>query len=110
MSELEKKYKTLFGAYFGITLMDEYPLKEYMLEDIKKYIDAYIQNYPLDNFNYQEFKYAVDKEESDIVKLQDALRIGNELNFPTELIHMIKEKIRIIRDEERWFVKQTILF
>ena len=101
MSELEKKYRTMFGAYFGITLMDEYPLKEYILEDIKNYIDAYIQNYPLDNFDYQDFKLCVDKEESDIVKLQDALRIGNELSFPTELIHMIKEKIRDIRDENR---------
>jgi len=101
MSELEKKYRTMFGAYFGITLMDEYPLKEYVLEDIKKYIDAYIDNYPLDNFDYQLFKNNVDKEESDIVKLQDALRVGNELNFPIELIHMIKEKIRDIRDENR---------
>lgn len=101
MSELEKKYKILFGAYFGVTLMDEYPLKEYILEDIKNYIDAYIQNYPLEDFNYQEFKISVEKEESDVVKLQDALRIGNELNFPTELIHLIKEKIRNIRDENR---------
>ena len=101
MSEIKKKYRTMFGAYFGISLMDEYPLKEYILEDIKNYIDAYINNYPLDNFNYQEFKMCVDKEESDIVKLQDALRVGSELDFPIELIHMIKEKIRNLRDEYR---------
>ena len=101
MSELEKKYRTMFGAYFGVSLMDEYPLKEYILKDIKDYIDAYVENYPLDNFDYQEFKSNVDKEESDIVKLQDALRVGNDLNFPTELIHLIKEKIRNIRDEDR---------
>ncbi len=101
MSELEKKYRTLFGAYFGITLMDEYPLKEYILDDIKKYIDSYIYTFPLENFDYQEFKSIVDKEESDIVKLQDALRVGNELNFPIELIHLIKKKIRDIRDEYR---------
>lgn len=98
MSELEKKCRTMFGAYFGITLMDEYPLKEYILEDIKNYIDAYIENYPLENFDYQTFKSKVDKEENDIVKLQDALRVGNDLNFPTELIHMIKEKIRNLRN------------
>ena len=101
MSELEKKYRTMFGAYFGVSLMDEYPLKEYILDDIKKYIDAYIINFPLENFDYQEFKSNVDKEESDIVKLQDALRVGNELDFPTELIHMIKEKIRDLKDEYR---------
>ena len=101
MSELEKKYRTMFGAYFGVSLMDEYPLKEYILKDIKDYIDAYIENYPLDNFDYQEFKIIVDKEENDIVKLQDALRVSIELNFPTELIHLIKEKIRNIKDEDR---------
>ena len=101
MSELEKKYRIMFGAYLGVSLMDEYPLKEYILKDINDYIDAYIENYPLDNFNYQEFKNNVDKEESDIVKLQDALRIGNVLNFPFELIHMIKERIRNLRNEDR---------
>ena len=100
MSELEKKYRTMFGAYFGVSLMDEYPLKEYILEDIKKYIEAYIENYPLDDFDYQEFKLKVDKEESDIVKLQDALRVGAELNFPLELIYLIKKKIRDIKDED----------
>ena len=90
MSELEKKYRIMFGAYLGISLMDEYPLKEYILKDIKDYIDAYIENYPLSNFNYDEFKCIVDKEESDIVKLQDALRVGSDLNFPIELIYMIK--------------------
>lgn len=101
MSELEKKYRIIFGAYLGISMMDEYLLKEYILKDIKKYIDSYVENYPLDNFDYQEFMYKVDQEENDIVKLQDALRIGSELNFPIELIHMIKEKIRNIRDEDR---------
>lgn len=101
MSELEKKYRTMFGAYFGVSLMDEYPLKEYILKDITDYIDAYIENYPLDNFDYQEFKINVDKEENDIVKLQDALRVSIELNFPTELIHLIKEKIRNLKDEDR---------
>ena len=101
MSELEKKYRILFGSYLGMMLMDNYPLKEYILKDIKEYIDAYIENYPLDNFNYQAFMLMVDKEESDIVKLQDTLRIGNQLNFPMELIYLIKEKIRNIKDENR---------
>ena len=101
MNSLEDKYKMMFGGYLGMTLMDEYPLKEYILSDIEKYIKSYIENYPIDNFNYNEFMNQVDKEESDIVKLQDSLRIGNILDFPMELRYMIKDKIRTISHEDR---------
>lgn len=100
MNTLEDKYKTMFGAYLGMTLMDEYPLKEYFLKDIDNYIKSFIDTYPLSDFNYQEFMIKVDKEESDVVKLQDLLRIGVILDFPLELRYMIKDKIRKITHEE----------
>ena len=98
--ELENKYKMMFGAYLGMTLMDNYELKEYILNDIEKYIYNYIENYPIDNFNYQEFMIKVDKEESDIVKLQDLLRMASILDFSMELRYLIKEKIRNLSHEE----------
>ena len=104
MNTLEDKYKMMFGAYLGMTLMDEYDLKAYVLRDIENYIKDFIKEYPLDNFNYQEFMNKVDKEESDIVKLQDTLRIGVILDFNIELKSMIKKKIRkslLIRTMQR---------
>ena len=94
MNSLEDKYKMLFGAYLGMTLMDEYPLKEYILKDIKDYIIDFTSEYKLDNYDYDTFMMKVDKEESEIVKLQDLYRIGNILNFDIELRYLIKEKIR----------------
>jgi len=99
MNSLEDKYKTMFGAYLGMMLMDEYPLKEYVMLDIKNYINDYIKDYPLDNFNYDEFMIKVDREENDIVKLQDLLRIGIILDFNIELRNMIKDKIKGYKKE-----------
>ena len=94
MNTLEDKYKMMFGAYLGMTLMDEYPLKEYILKDIKNYIIDFTSTYKLEGYDYDSFMIKVDKEESDIVKLQDLYRIGNILNFDIELRYLIKEKIR----------------
>jgi len=99
MNTLEDKYKMLFGAYLGMTLLDEYPLKEYILKDIKDYIINFTNSYKLENFNYEEFMMKVDKEESDVVKLQDLYRVGNILDFNIELRYLIKEKIRNITHE-----------
>lgn len=103
MNSLEEKYKTMFGAYLGMTLMDEYDLKPYILNDIEKYIKDFIKEYPLPNFNYQEFMMMVDKEESNIVKLQDLQRIGIVLEFDTELKYIIKQKIKEIRENNNEF-------
>ncbi len=100
MNSIEDKYKTLFGAYLGMTLMDEYELKEYRLNEIKKYIEDFIEEYPLDNFNYYDYLKYVDKEESNIVKLQDTLRISKLLNFENDLIYLINKKIKDIKHEQ----------
>lgn len=94
MNTLEDKYKMMFGAYLGITLLDEYDLKAYVLNDINNYIKDFIKEYPLPNFDYSNFMNKVDKEESEIIKLQDALRIGIILDFPIELRYLIKQKIK----------------
>ena len=101
MNSLEDKYKTMFGAYLGIMLLDEYPLKEYVMQNIKEYINNFIESYPIDNFNYDEFLMYVDKEESDIVKLQDLLRIGVILKFNIDLKYIIKKKIKELSHEKR---------
>ena len=93
MNTLEEKYKTLFGAYLGMMLLDEYPLKAYKLQEIKDYINTFTKEYPIDNYEFNEFLTNVDKEESEIVKLQDLQRVGVILNFDTELKYIIKQHI-----------------
>ncbi len=101
MNTLEEKYKTLFGAYLGMMLLDEYVLKAYKLQEIKEYINTFTKEYPIPNYDFNEFLTNVDKEESNIVKLQDLQRVGLILDFDTELKYIIKQKIREIKNENR---------
>ena len=52
--ELEDQFRYLVGGYYGVNLMDEYPLKEYILKDIENYVKDYVKENPIDNFNYLE--------------------------------------------------------
>ena len=101
MNTLEEKYKTLFGAYLGMMLLDEYPYKAYKLQEIKEYIKDFTNAYQLYNYDFNEFLNQVDKEESDITKLQDLQRVGLLLEFDTELKYIIKQKIRELKNENR---------
>ena len=38
MEELINQFRYLVGGYYGVSLMDEYDLKEFMLKDIENYI------------------------------------------------------------------------
>ena len=71
--ELENQFRYLVGGYYGVSLMDEYPLKEYMLKDIENYIRDFIEINPIDNFDYREEAKKVKETVSDKTKLQDAL-------------------------------------
>ena len=69
--ELKDQFKYLVGGYYGITYMDEYPLKEYVLNDIEKYIETFIEINPIDNFDYKEEAKKYEEELSEITKVQD---------------------------------------
>ena len=60
MEELINQYRYLVGGYYGVSLMDEYDLKEYMLKDIENYIRDFIDVNPIDNFDY--------KKEAELIK------------------------------------------
>jgi hypothetical protein len=97
MNTLEEKYRTLFGAYLGMMLLDEYPYKAYKLKEIKDYINDFTNTYQLYNYDFNEYLNKVDKLESDIVKLQDLQRVGLILEFDTELKYIIKQHIKDIK-------------
>lgn len=96
MEEEINRYKTIIGAYYGVMLMDEYPLKAYVLKNIKNLAANYLQD---KNIKADDIKSFIRDKVSKKVKLQDALYILNELDEDKELLHLIKKKIRKLESE-----------
>ena len=92
--ELENQYRYLVGGYYGVCLIDEYPLKEYILKDIEDYIKNFIEVNPIANFNYEEEREKVKDLVSEKVKLQDALLVLNLIKGPMELVFLIKDRLK----------------
>ena len=95
--ELEDQFRYLVGGYYGVNLMDEYPLKEYILKDIENYIKEYFKENPIENFDYYSEHIKVKETVSDRVKLQDALITLNIIKGPMDLVFLIKEKLKKYR-------------
>lgn len=91
---LEDQFKLLVGGYYGVSLIDEYGLKEYVLEDIKSYIKDFIEINPIDDFNYKEEGIKLRKSLSTKTMLQDALIVVNKINGPIDLVFLIKDKLK----------------
>lgn len=94
MEELIDQYRYLVGGYYGVSLMDEYPLKEFVLKDIEEYIKNFIEVNPIDNFNYKEEANNIKDNLSDKVKLQDSLIVLNRINGSMDLVFLIKKKLK----------------
>lgn len=92
--ELENQYRYLVGGYYGVNLIDEYPLKEYILKDIENYIKDFVKQNPIDNFNYEEEALLIKDKVSDKRKLQDALLVLNLMKGPMELVFLVKDKLK----------------
>ena len=92
--ELIDQLRYLIGGYFGVSLIDEYPLKEYVLKDIDEYIKNFIDtnNIGIDTYN-REF---IDVKDNlgDKVKLQDALLVLNKINASMDLVFIIKNRLK----------------
>ena len=92
--ELENQFRYLVGGYYGVSLMDEYSLKEFILEDIKKYICDFIEINPIPNFDYKEEAEKVKDTVQEKTKLQDALIVLNKINAPMDLVFLVKERLK----------------
>ena len=99
--DLKDQFKCLVGGYYGITYMDEYSLKEYVLKDIENYIKDFIEINPIDNFNYRDNAEKYEEELSEITKLQDSLIVLNKINASIELVLLVKERLK--RLSQKWF-------
>lgn len=91
--DIENRYKYLIGAYYGIHLMDNYDLKEYIIKEIKEYIEEFEQTNNIKEIKNKHEEYS---KLSDKVKLQDLLIVLNKINGPIDLILLVKQKIKEI--------------
>ena len=94
---LEDQYKLLVEAYYGISVLDEYNLKEYTLKDIQKLIDDFESNYA--KVDYNKIKEHVKNNASTKTKLQSSLIVLNSIEGSMELMLLIKERLK--KDETR---------
>ncbi len=92
--DLKDQFKYLVGAYYGVTYMDEYPLKVYVLKDIENYIKDFIEINSIENFDYRKEALKYKEELSEITKLQDALLVLNKINASMELVLLIKIRLK----------------
>lgn len=92
--DLEDQFKILVSGYFGIQEMDEYDLKVYVLKNIENYIIEFIENNPIDNFNYRNEAANILDTLSIKRKLQDAMLVLNKIDGPLDLKLLIKAKLR----------------
>lgn len=98
--DLKDQFKYLVGGYYGITYMDDYPLKVYALKDIENYIKDFIEINPIDNFNYKEEALKYEEELSEITKLQDALLVLNKINASMELVLLVKKRLKKLNQQK----------
>lgn len=90
----------LCSAYFGIREMDEYKLKEYALKKISDYIKDYVNDNPIDDFDYRTEATKVEDEWELKTKLQDSLIVLPKIEENIELVLMVKERLNKIREDE----------
>lgn len=98
--DLKDQFKYLVGGYYGITFMDDYPLKVYVLKDIENYIKDFIEINPIDNFNYKEEAKQYEEELTEITKLQDALLVLNKINASMELVLLVKKRLKKLNQQK----------
>ena len=89
---LEDEYKLFVEAYYGVLLVNEYPLKEYALKKIEEKIKNFENTYI--DVPYEKIKEYVKDKVSDRTKLQSSLIVLNSINYDMDLILLIKEKLK----------------
>lgn len=96
---IENTYRYMISGYFGVREMDTYDLKEYVLKDIKDYIEEYIKQNPSSNFDMEKETEKIKDETPLKTKLQDALIVLNEMdNAPVDLKLQISQRLKSLKN------------
>ncbi len=98
---LEDQFKLLVGGYYGITYLDEYDLKVYILKDIEDYIRSFVKINPIKDYNYLEEAEKFQKELSKKTKLQNALLVLHKIEAPIEVVLLVKKQIKLLEEMEK---------
>ena len=91
--QFDDPYKYMISGYYGVELLDEYKNKLYLLKDIRKYIDAYLEDNRVSNFDYEALNREIETKNSDLDKLQDALLLLKDMKGPMEAVLIIKQRV-----------------
>ncbi len=92
--DLIDQFRYLVGGYYGILLMDNYPLKEYILKDIEEYIKDFVKENNIEKSICLNNQIDVKEHVTNKVKLQDALLVLNLIKGPIDLVLLIKEELK----------------
>ena len=93
-------FRYLVGAYYGMSEMDEYDLKEFVLNDIEQYIRSFVLENKQTAVDYLEEALDVKDNVSIKVKLQDCLLVLPKVEAPLELILLVKRRIKNLNDDD----------
>lgn len=99
--KLEDQFKLLVGGYYGVTYLDEYDLKVYILKDIENYIRDFIEINPINDYDYYLEAEKFESELSEKTKLQDALIVLHKIKAPMEVVLLVKKRIKLFEDLEK---------
>ncbi|MCR4581480.1 MAG: hypothetical protein K5666_03105 [Bacilli bacterium] len=91
--QFDDPYKYMMSGYYGIELLDEYKDKLYLLKDIRNYIDSYLEDNRVPDFDYEALNREIERNNSDLDKLQDALLLLKDMKGPMEAVLLIKQKV-----------------
>lgn len=92
--ELIDTYRYLVGGYYGVSLIDEYSIKEYILEEIKEYINSFIETNDLTKYDLDKENEIIKDTYSDRLKLQDALLLLQLMQGPMDLVLLVKQYLK----------------
>lgn len=94
MNDLKDQFNYLVAGYFGMLLVDEYPLKEFVCKDIDNYIKNFVEVNPIKDFDYKKEAELIKDKTTDRVKLQDLLLVLHKINADMEVEYLVKAKLR----------------
>ena len=97
--EIINMYRMIVSAYYGMQMMDEYDLKVYVLKNIDDYRKSFIKENNLKLDFAKEDELVEDRTTKS--KLQDTLIVLNKINASMEIIHLVKERLNRIIEEEK---------
>ena len=86
-------YNYMISGYYGIELLDEYKDKQYLLKEVRNYINAYLEDNRIPDVDYEEINRKIEQNNTEIDKLQDALIVLNDIDAPMEASILIRQKI-----------------